>query len=134
MSAHRVTCAQLHKIFQPESIAVVGASTRPGTVGNDIFRNLLYAEFNGSVYPVNPKAKGICGVHCYASLADIPVHGRFGGADRSRRGRSGDGPTGDRQRREGLGRDLGRIQGNRATKAPNSKASSATWSNRPAFP
>jgi acetyltransferase len=73
MSAHRITCAQLHKIFQPESIAVVGASSRAGTVGNDIFRNLLYAEFNGSVYPVNPKAKGICGVHCYASLADIPA-------------------------------------------------------------
>ena len=72
MSGHRVTCTQLQKIFYPESIAVVGASTRPGTVGNDIFRNLLYAEFNGSVYPVNPKAKGICGVHCYTSLSDIP--------------------------------------------------------------
>jgi acetyltransferase len=72
MSAHRITCAQLQKIFQPESIAVVGASTRPGTVGNDIFRNLLNAEFNGSVFPVNPKAKAVCGVHCYASLADIP--------------------------------------------------------------
>jgi acetyltransferase len=72
MAGHRVTCDQLHKIFYPESVAVVGASTRPGTVGNDIFRNLLYAEFNGSVYPVNPKAKGICGVHCYASIADIP--------------------------------------------------------------
>ena len=56
MSEHRVTCAQLQKLFHPESIAVVGASTRPGTVGNDIFRNLLYAEFNGSVYPVNPKS------------------------------------------------------------------------------
>jgi len=72
MADHRVTCAQLHKVFYPESVAVVGASTRPGTVGNDIFRNLLYAEFNGSVYPVNPKAKGICGVHCYAALRDIP--------------------------------------------------------------
>jgi acetyltransferase len=72
MSGHRVTCAQLQNIFYPESVAIVGASTRPGTVGNDIFRNMLYAEFNGSVYPVNPKAKGICGVHCYASLKDIP--------------------------------------------------------------
>jgi succinyl-CoA synthetase alpha subunit len=32
----------------------------------------LYAEFNGSVYPINPKAKAVCGVHCYASLRDIP--------------------------------------------------------------
>ena len=49
--------SKLNSIFSPKSIAVVGASTRPGTVGNDIFRNLLFAEFNGSVYPVNPKAK-----------------------------------------------------------------------------
>jgi acetyltransferase len=71
MSCHRA-CTQLENVFNPQSIAVVGASTRPGTVGNDIFRNLLYAEFNGSVYPVNPKAKAICGVHCYPSLKDIP--------------------------------------------------------------
>ena len=51
---------------------MVGASARPGTVGNDIFRNLLFAEFNGSVYPVNPKAKAILGVHAYPNLADIP--------------------------------------------------------------
>jgi acetyltransferase len=64
--------SKLDYIFHPKSVAVVGASTRPGTVGNDIFRNLLYAEFNGSVYPVNPKASSILGVHCYASLADVP--------------------------------------------------------------
>jgi len=66
-------CSKLNSIFYPKSVAVVGASTRPGTVGNDIFRNLLYAEFNGSVYPVNPKASNILGVHCYASLKDIPA-------------------------------------------------------------
>ncbi len=72
MSEHSVVAPKLNSVFYPESIAVVGASTRPGTVGNDIFRNLLYAEFNGSVYPVNPKAKSILGVHAYPSLADIP--------------------------------------------------------------
>ena len=64
--------SKLNVIFHPKSIAVVGASTRPGTVGNDIFRNLLYAEFNGSVYPVNPKASNIQGVHAYATLDEIP--------------------------------------------------------------
>jgi acetate---CoA ligase (ADP-forming) len=72
VSDHSIVAPKLDAIFSPQSIAVVGASTRPGTVGNDIFRNLLYAEFNGSVYPVNPKAKAILGVHAYASLADIP--------------------------------------------------------------
>src|SRR5271169_6545532 len=72
MSDHCVSTAKLDAVFHPKTIAVVGASTRPGTVGNDIFRNLLYAEFNGSVYPVNPKAKAILGVHAYGRLADIP--------------------------------------------------------------
>jgi acetate---CoA ligase (ADP-forming) len=59
-------------IFYPQSVAVVGASSRPGTVGNDIFRNLLFNEFCGSVYPVNNKSSHILGVHCYPTLADIP--------------------------------------------------------------
>ncbi|MEI8372948.1 MAG: acetate--CoA ligase family protein [Planctomycetota bacterium] len=72
MLEHSVVAPKLNAVFYPQSIAVVGASTRPGTVGNDIFRNLLYAEFNGSVFPVNPNAKAVLGVHAYASLADVP--------------------------------------------------------------
>jgi len=72
VSKHSVVAPKLEAIFAPQSIAVVGASSRRGTVGNDIFRNLLFAEFNGSVYPINPKAKAILGVHCYPSLAAIP--------------------------------------------------------------
>ncbi len=72
MSEHLVPAEKLDAIFHPKSIAVVGASTRAGTVGNDIFRNLLFAEFNGSVYPVNPKASSIFGVHAYKSLQEIP--------------------------------------------------------------
>jgi len=68
----QVGISKLDAIFHPKSVAVVGASRRPGTVGNDIFRNLLYAEFNGSVYPVNPKSTSVLGVHAYARLADIP--------------------------------------------------------------
>ncbi len=64
--------SKLDAVFQPRSVAVVGASTRRGTVGNDIFRNLLLNELNGSVYPVNPKASHVLGVHCYGSLEEIP--------------------------------------------------------------
>ena len=67
-----VSGSALDAVFYPQSVAVVGASTRAGTVGNDIFRNLLTAEFNGPVYPVNPKARAIYGVHAYKSLGDIP--------------------------------------------------------------
>ncbi|MBP7933044.1 MAG: acetate--CoA ligase family protein [Phycisphaerae bacterium] len=64
--------SKLDAIFCPKSIAVVGASTRPGTVGNDIFRNLLLSGFDGSVYPVNPKSPHVLGVHAYRSLSEIP--------------------------------------------------------------
>jgi acetyl coenzyme A synthetase (ADP forming)-like protein len=64
---------KLDAIFKPSTVAVVGASTRPGTVGNDIFRNLLFNEFHGSVYPINPKASHVLGVHCYPDLLSVPV-------------------------------------------------------------
>ena len=71
MSDHVVT-SQLNAIFQPSSIAVVGASTRAGTVGNDLFRNLLFNEFNGPVYPVNPKAESLLGIKSYPDIAAVP--------------------------------------------------------------
>lgn len=71
MSASVLT-PKLDAIFKPTSVAVVGASTRAGTVGNDIFRNLLFNEFNGSVYPINPKANNVLGVHCYPDLLSVP--------------------------------------------------------------
>ncbi|MDZ7616500.1 MAG: acetate--CoA ligase family protein [Patescibacteria group bacterium] len=65
--------AKLAELFHPKSVAVVGASTRPGTVGNDIFRNLLLNGFNGSVYPVNPTSSHVLGVHSYPTLSDVPA-------------------------------------------------------------
>ena len=68
----KVSNSKLHVLFYPQSVAVVGASSRLGTVGNDIFHNLLFNGFNGCVYPINPKSKSILGVHAYACLADVP--------------------------------------------------------------
>ncbi|MCL2346960.1 MAG: acetate--CoA ligase family protein, partial [Planctomycetaceae bacterium] len=65
--------SQLDGIFKPKSIAVIGASTRPGTVGSDLFRNLLYGGYQGCVYPINPKAEHIFGVHCHKTLSDVPT-------------------------------------------------------------
>ena len=64
--------SKLSAVFYPQSIAVVGASTRLGTVGNDIFRNLLFSEFQGSVYPINPKSQHIMGVHAYPTMREVP--------------------------------------------------------------
>ncbi|MBN2033265.1 MAG: acetate--CoA ligase family protein [Deltaproteobacteria bacterium] len=62
----------MKNILSPGSIAVVGASNRPGSLGLAIFRNLLEGEYQGILYPVNPKAKSIQGVKAYPTLPDIP--------------------------------------------------------------
>lgn len=60
----------LDLVFNPKSVAIVGASTKEGSVGNDIVKNLSQG-FTGSVYPVNPKAQELYGLKCYASLTAI---------------------------------------------------------------
>ena len=59
-------------IMNPKSIAVVGASNRPGSVGNAIICNLIGSGFQGVLYPVNPKANAIQSIKAYPSLSDIP--------------------------------------------------------------
>lgn len=68
----RDSVSKINSIFRPKSIAVVGASSRKGTVGNDVLRNLLFSEYQGPVFPVNPKANALYGVHCYKGLSDLP--------------------------------------------------------------
>jgi len=62
----------IEHILSPQSIAVVGATNRPGSIGLAIFRNLLDGGYQGILYPVNPKAKSIHGVKAYPSLLEIP--------------------------------------------------------------
>lgn len=64
--------ASLRHIFQAASVAVVGASRRPGTVGHAILRNIVTGGFAGRVYAVNPHAGRIEGVDCVPSVADLP--------------------------------------------------------------
>lgn len=61
----------LKAIFEPSSVAVIGASKQPGKVGHDIFVNILKGGFTGALYPVNPRAKSINSVKCYPSITDI---------------------------------------------------------------
>jgi acetyltransferase len=63
---------KLDAIFSPESVAVVGASSKPGKVGHDIFANVLRGEYKGTLYPVNPNARSILSVRCYPSIREIP--------------------------------------------------------------
>ena len=61
----------LDAIFHPTSIAVIGATEKPGSVGRTILWNLLSSPFGGTVYPVNPTRPAILGVKAYPSIAAI---------------------------------------------------------------
>ena len=58
-------------LFTPRSIAVVGASSRPKTVGNDVVKNLVNQGFKGQIYPVNPKIDELYGLKVYHDIKDI---------------------------------------------------------------
>ncbi len=62
----------LHKLFNPKSVAIIGASQKALSIGNVITRNLLRYEFKGSIFPINPKADEICGLKAYPAILDVP--------------------------------------------------------------
>ncbi|MEW6050013.1 MAG: acetate--CoA ligase family protein [Candidatus Zixiibacteriota bacterium] len=63
---------ELDFIFRPTSVAVIGASTQKGTIGRETLHNILSAEFNGKVFPVNPKAPVIHSIKAYSTVLDVP--------------------------------------------------------------
>jgi acetyl coenzyme A synthetase (ADP forming)-like protein len=69
---HVAVVASLRPFFEPRAVAVIGASARRGTIGGELFRNVLTGEFAGAAYPVNRKAESVGGVRAYASIEDIP--------------------------------------------------------------
>ena len=62
----------LDKLFDPKSIAVIGASNKKGSVGYILLHNLIGAEYNGVVYPVNPTAMAVQGIQAYATISQVP--------------------------------------------------------------
>lgn len=63
----------LDHLFKPRSVALIGASRKPGSVGAVLARNLLTSGFEGPVMPVNPKYRAIEGVLTYPDIASLPV-------------------------------------------------------------
>ncbi len=62
----------LDKIMKPKSVAVIGASTKPKTIGSEIMQRLRDYKFNGNIYPVNPKGGIIEGFQAYTSILEVP--------------------------------------------------------------
>jgi acetyl coenzyme A synthetase (ADP forming)-like protein len=69
---HDAVAASLCPFFKPATVAVVGASSRRGSIGGELFRNVLDGDFAGAAYPVNPRAKAVAGVRAWPSIAEIP--------------------------------------------------------------
>ncbi len=65
------TARDIEPIFAPQSIAVVGASRTPRSVGNAIMQNLVHGGYTGVVYPVNPKARSIMTIRCVPSVPQL---------------------------------------------------------------
>lgn len=61
----------LQHLFNPKSIAVIGASRKPDKLGHIIVRNLLSSGYQGKIYPVNPEANRILNLKCYHKISDI---------------------------------------------------------------
>ena len=62
----------LHDLFYPKSIAVIGASGTPGKLGWNVFTNLVSHKFGGKLYPINPRADEICGHKTYPRISAVP--------------------------------------------------------------
>ncbi|MEZ4587865.1 MAG: CoA-binding protein [Gemmatimonadales bacterium] len=63
---------RLDPILRPRSIAVVGASRTPHTIGHEIVASLARCGFTGPIYPVNPKARSICSIPAFPTVAELP--------------------------------------------------------------
>src|SRR5258706_1476403 len=64
----------LTPLFEPGSVAIVGASETPGKVGTMLLSNMLAAGYRGALFAVNPKYSTVSGVPCYPSVGKIPAH------------------------------------------------------------
>ena len=62
----------LDAMFAPRSVAVIGATDRPATVGRTILENLLQGKFHGKVYAVNAKHTEVLGLKSYPHIGDVP--------------------------------------------------------------
>ncbi|MFZ2055305.1 MAG: acetate--CoA ligase family protein [Candidatus Aminicenantales bacterium] len=63
--------SKLDSLFYPRSIAVIGASRRPGSVGHSLLANLLMNRYQGIIYPVNPNASSVLSIKCYPRVLEI---------------------------------------------------------------
>lgn len=62
----------MEQFFTPRSIALVGASSKKGKIGNSILDSLVNHDYTGTVYPINPSQESIFDIPCHKSISDVP--------------------------------------------------------------
>lgn len=67
-----MTTRNLSQMFQPKSVAVIGASQRERRVGTTVLQNVIDGGFTGEIYPVNPKYSSLADRKCYRDVSDLP--------------------------------------------------------------
>ena len=67
-----MTIRNLEQCFRPRSVAIVGASQRPQSVGAIVLQNIRSGGFEGAIYPVNPKYDRIDDIACYRNAGELP--------------------------------------------------------------
>ena len=72
MSTKRFTNEQIDRLLRPKSVAVIGASDRTGALGATLLNNLVQYEFDGEIYPVNPKRDELLGLKVYHTADELP--------------------------------------------------------------
>jgi len=63
---------QMNRIMKPEAVAVIGASSEDGKIGNSVMKNLVNGGYQGKIYPIHPKADEILGYKAFQSVKDVP--------------------------------------------------------------
>ncbi|MBC5811033.1 MAG: acetate--CoA ligase family protein [Candidatus Eremiobacteraeota bacterium] len=62
----------MNRIMRPDAVAVIGASSEDGKIGNSVMKNLINGGYKGQIFPVNPSADEILGYKAYKSVKDVP--------------------------------------------------------------
>jgi acetyl coenzyme A synthetase (ADP forming)-like protein len=69
---HEDIVRDMNRIMKPEAVAVIGASSEDGKIGNSVMKNLINGGYQGKIYPIHPSADEIMGRKAYKSVKDVP--------------------------------------------------------------
>src|SRR3954447_7287855 len=70
--SHDDIVRDMNRIMKPDAVAVIGASSEDGKIGNSVMKNLINGGYKGEIYPINPSATEIMGRKAYKSVKDVP--------------------------------------------------------------